>query len=362
MNKENKKIIIFAAGTGGHVYPGLSIAKELMLNNIIVLWIGTERGIEKNIIGNSEIPIKYIEFSGIRGKGVLPYIKLPYKLIKSIAQSFKIIMEYKPDIVLSMGGYISVPCVITSFILRIPIIIHEQNIIFGLSNNILRFLSNKVILGFPMQIKNKKNKYIGNPTRYEGFKKIKKIKKNDQINILIIGGSLGAKIFNEIIPQAIYILKNNTNIKINILHQTGKTLKVAEIQYNHLDINVDLREYIDSMDEAYNWCDIILCRGGAITISEIMCLGIPAIIIPYPYATDNHQMKNAKFLEKNNAAVVIDQKNFSAQYLESIFKKLIDNTSIRESLSKNIFNLNKKNSTRNICKEITLGINSINTL
>ena len=116
------------------------------------------------------------------------------------------------------------------------------------------------------------------------------------------------------------------------------------------------------MDEAYNWCDIILCRGGAITISEIMCLGIPAIIIPYPYATDNHQMKNAKFLEKNNAAVVIDQKNFSAQYLESIFKKLIDNTSIRESLSKNIFNLNKKNSTRNICKEITLGINSINTL
>ena len=362
MNKENKKIIIFAAGTGGHVYPGLSIANELMRNNISVLWIGTEKGIEKIIIGNSKIPIKYIQFSGIRGKGIFSYIKLPYKLIKSIIQSFKIIMEYKPNIVLSMGGYISFPCVIASFILRIPIIIHEQNIIFGLSNNILRFLSNKVILGFPMQLKDKKYKYLGNPTRYEELKKNKKIIKKDKINILIIGGSLGAKVFNEIVPQAIYILKNNTNIKINILHQTGKTLKVAEIQYNHLDINVDLREYIDSMDEAYNWCDIIVCRGGAITISEIMCLGIPAIIIPYPHAADDHQMKNAKFLEKNNAAVVIDQKNFNAQYLESILKKLIDNIDVRKSLSKNIVNLNQKNSTINICKEITLKINSINKL
>ena len=352
MKKNDKKIVIFAAGTGGHIYPGLSIAHMLISENISVSWIGTKKGIENKIITDSKIKIHHIAFSGIRGKGVVSYIKLPVKLFIATIQSILILRKIKPDTVLSMGGYISFPCALASFILQIPIITHEQNIVFGLANNVLRFLSDIVILGFPMSIKNKKYKFLGNPSRYEKST-IKKInKKNKKINILIVGGSLGAKVFNEIVPQAIYGLSKIKNYDINVIHQTGKTYKTAEIQYKKIHVNVDLREYIDSMKEAYEWCDIILCRGGAITITEIMNLGIPAIIIPYPYAVDDHQMKNSKYLEENNAAIVINQNNFTSDYLISIFKSLMDNVELRESLSNNIRVLNKNDSTKNICEEI----------
>ena len=352
MKKQDKKIVIFAAGTGGHVYPGLSISNMLLSKNISVSWIGTKNGIENKIITDSKIKIHHVSFSGVRGKGILSYIKLPVKLFIATIQSISILRKIKPDVVLSMGGYISFPCTLGSFILRIPIITHEQNIVFGLTNNILRFLSDIVILGFPMNIKNKKYKFLGNPSRYEksNIKKINKI--NKKINILIVGGSLGAKVFNEIVPQAIYGLSKIKNYDINVIHQTGKTYKAAEIQYKKINVNVDLREYIASMKEAYEWCDIILCRGGAITITEIMNLGVPAIIIPYPYAVDDHQMKNSKYLEENNAAIVINQNNFTSDYLISIFKSLMDNVELRESLSNNIRVLNKNDSTKNICEEI----------
>ena len=352
MENKKEKIVIFAAGTGGHIYPGLSIAKELISKNVSVLWIGTKNGIENNIIEDSEIPIQHINFSGVRGKGLLSYVKLPAKLIISIFQAFLILKKYSPSVVLSMGGYISFPCVLASYFLKIPIVIHEQNIIFGLANNILRFVSGTVILGLPMNIKGDKYKFLGNPTRYENNEVIKKHDKNKKFNILVVGGSLGAKIFNEVIPQAVCGLIKITDNKINIIHQTGKTYKIAEMQYNNFDVNVDLREYIDAMEKAYDWCDVIICRGGAITITEIMNLGIPSIIIPYPYATDDHQMKNCKYLENHNAAIVINQNNFSPDYLTNLLKTLIENKSILKSLSENITKLNIKNSTKNICEEV----------
>ena len=352
MENKKDKIIIFAAGTGGHIYPGLSIAKELISKNVSVLWIGTKEGIEKNIIENSGIPIKYINFSGVRRKGLLSYIKLPVKLIISMFQAFFIIKKYSPSAVLSMGGYISFPCVLASYALKIPIITHEQNIIFGLANNILRFISGTVILGMPMNIRGEKYKFLGNPTRYEDSKIIKKDIKTKKFNILIVGGSLGAKIFNEVIPQSVYKLIKMTDYEINIIHQTGKTYKIAEMQYKNFDVNVDLREYIDSMIKAYEWCDVIVCRGGAITITEIMNLGIPSIIVPYPYATDDHQMKNCRYLENYNAAIVINQNNFSPDNLTNTFKTLLENRNILKSLSENIINLNTKDSTSNICKEV----------
>ena len=352
MCTDKKKIVIFAAGTGGHVYPGLSIAKELIKYDVSILWIGTENGIEKKIIGKTNIPIKYINFSGIRGKGLLQYIYLPKKLIIATFQAIKILREYKPNAVLSMGGYISFPCSIASFFLRVPIIIHEQNIIFGMTNNILRFFSTTILLGFPMAGKSKKYKFLGNPTRYENEKITKKLQKDNVFNILVIGGSLGAKIFNEVIPKAVFGLKKITDYEINIIHQTGKTYKIAQVQYKKFSVNIDLREYIDSMKEVYDWCDIVVCRGGAITITEIMNLGLASIIVPYPHAVDDHQRKNCDYLENNNAAIVINQKNFTHEYLTSVFKTLIDNKNLIKSLSNNINNLNKENSTNNICQEI----------
>ena len=361
MDTKKKRIVICAAGTGGHVYPGLSIAKELIKQNISILWIGTENGIEKKIIGDADIPIKYIKFSGIRGKGLFSYLKLPVTLLIATFQAFKILKRFDVDAVLSMGGYISFPCSLASFILRVPIIIHEQNIIFGMANNILRFFSDTVLLGFPMNLKNSKYKYLGNPTRYENDQISKKVHIKNSFNILIVGGSLGAKILNEVVPQAIFGLKKITDCEINVIHQTGKTYKVAQDQYKNFDINIDLREYIASMKEAYDWCDIIVCRGGAITITEIMNFGIPSIIVPYPHAVDDHQMKNCKYLEDNNAGIVINQKNFTNEYLTSIFKTLIENKNLCKSISDNIIKLNKVDSTKNICKEIITKISDNST-
>ena len=352
MRGDEKKIIIFAAGTGGHIYPAIPIAKELIKQNISVLWIGTEQGMENKIVADENIKIEHINFSGIRGKGLITIVKMPFKLVKAIIQSLIIIKKYNPAVSLSMGGYISFPCCIASFILRKPIIIHEQNIIFGLANNILKYISRKVILGMPIQNNNKKFKYFGNPTRYENIIIKKKIYKQKKINILIIGGSLGAKIFNEIVPQAIYTLKKDLDYEINIIHQTGKTNIIAEKQYKNIDVNIDLREYITSMKEAYEWCDIIICRGGALTISELMLFAVPSIIVPYPHATDDHQMKNSIYLERKDAAIVINQKNFTQAYLAQVLKSLIINPEIRKSLSKNILKLNEKNITKNICNQI----------
>lgn len=351
MKNIQKKIVIFAAGTGGHIYPGLSIANYLISKDISVLWIGTKKGMEKNIIEDTNIPIEYVDFSGIRGKGLLIYLKLPYMLLKSIFQAIKIIKNFQPNAVLSMGGYISFPCAVAAYVLRKKIIVHEQNIIFGMTNNLIRFFSNLVILGFPMNINNKKYKFLGNPSRYENSILEKKNNKKE-FNILVIGGSLGAKIFNEVIPQSIYKLINTTNLKVNVIHQTGKTYKVAEIQYRNINKNIDLREYIEDMEEVYNWCDVIVCRGGAITITEIMNLGIPAIIIPYPYSADDHQMKNCEYLQNNNAAIVINQENLTQDYLASIFLSLIKNANITKELKKNVLKLNMKDSTKNICEEI----------
>jgi len=352
MQSDEKKIIIFAAGTGGHIYPAISIAKELIEKNISVLWIGTKQGIENRIVTDLNIKIEHINFSGIRGKSLITMVKMPFQLLKATIQSLIIIKKYNPSISLSMGGYISFPCCIASFILRKPIIIHEQNIIFGLANNILKYLSRKVILGMPIKNNNKKFKYFGNPTRYENIIIKKKSPKQKKINILVIGGSLGAKIFNEIVPQAIYSLKKELDYEINIIHQTGKTNIIAEKQYKNINVNIDLKEYIDSMKEVYEWCDIIICRGGAITISELTLFGVPSIIVPYPYATDDHQMKNSMYLERNEAAIVINQKNFTQVYLAQTLKSLIINPEIRKSLSENILKLKKKNVIKNICDQI----------
>ncbi|MAR77418.1 MAG: undecaprenyldiphospho-muramoylpentapeptide beta-N-acetylglucosaminyltransferase [Gammaproteobacteria bacterium] len=357
MKIKEKKIIIFAAGTGGHIYPGISIAKELIKNNIKILWIGTAKGMENKILSDININIKHIDFFGIRGKGILPIIKLPFRLIKATIQAFIIIKKYNPNLALSMGGYISFPCCIASYILRKPIFIHEQNIIFGLANNILKILSKKIILGMPLKKNSDKYKFLGNPIRYEKIVAEREFNEKRKINLLVIGGSLGAKVFNEIIPRAIYLLNKTLDCEINIIHQAGKTYTTAETQYNNIDVEFEVKKYINSMKDAYEWCDIIICRGGAITISELMIFGVPAVIVPYPYATDDHQMKNCRYLESKEAAIVIDQKNLTDVYLAKILKSLIENSKIRKTLSENILNLKKKDATENICNLILDEIN-----
>ncbi|MBH32446.1 MAG: undecaprenyldiphospho-muramoylpentapeptide beta-N-acetylglucosaminyltransferase [Gammaproteobacteria bacterium] len=350
MDDKERKIVIFSGGTGGHIYPGIAIAKKLKNLGVKVLWIGTRKGLEATVVPAEKIEIKFINFSGVRGKGIRKYLMLPFTLFRAIWQSIKIISDFKPNLAISMGGYIAIPNGIVSIIFRIPIVIHEQNIIYGLSNSMLKIFAHSVILGFPKKKISEKEIYMGNPIRPSI--KIKKISENiedNKINILVFGGSLGAKKLNKVVPEAIAIVqKNNKDRYVQVIHQTGSTYDIAVEEYSKYDIKVTLKNFIENMNEAYNWADIIICRAGAITLSEIMKVGIPAIVVPYPFAADNHQYLNAKFLEDNGALVMIEDNSLSPDVISKYLENIIGNNELRVSLSRNIQSFSKNNADEDI--------------
>ena len=350
MNDKERKIVIFSGGTGGHIYPGIAVAKKLQSHGVKVLWIGTRKGLEATVVPAEGIEIKFINFSGIRGKGIRKYVTLPFLLSRAIWQSIKIILNFKPDLAISMGGYIAIPNGIISIIFRIPIVVHEQNIIYGLSNRLLKIFAHSVILGFPRKKIISKEIYMGNPIRSSiKSKKISEDIQDHKVNILVFGGSLGAKKFNEVIPEAIALVqKNNKDKYVQVIHQTGSTYDIAVKEYSKYDIKVTLRNFIENMNEVYKWADIIVCRAGAITLSEIMKVGIPAIVVPYPYAVDNHQYLNAKFLEDNGALVMIEDNSLSSGIVSENIENIIGNKELRVSLSRNIQSFSKNDADESI--------------
>ena len=347
-----KKVIFSAGGTGGHVYPALAIAKNLISENYDVLWIGTTRGIEKKIIEAESINIKYINFQGIRNKGFITILKSPFLLLRACYQVYKIYKFYKPDLTICFGGYVTVPCGLIAFLKKIPLFIHEQNSVLGLSNKILSLFSQKILMGY----RKPGNKYLysGNPMR-ESINRISKKEKNfkNNLNILVLGGSLGAKVFNERIPFAAKQLIEKYKIKnLEIVHQAGKTHGIAQDNYKKLNINCNVKEYIDNIQEYYEWCDIVICRSGAISLAELMTVGIPSISIPYKYATDNHQYHNAKLLSDAGALVLMDENLFDGYSLAEKIYKIISVKNLYKKIHNNTRNFSHFHSKEKILGEI----------
>ncbi len=312
-------VVITAAGTGGHVFPGLAAAQYLQQKGCKVNWIGGN-GMEVDLVPKYGIEFTAIPFSGVRGKGILKLFKAPFQLINAVSCAKKILKQIKPSLVLAMGGYISVPVGIAAKILGIPLIIHEQNAIAGMSNKLLNRIAKKSLLGFDGSLD--KGIYTGNPIR-EHFAPHKEIsdviKPRDDLKILVIGGSLGAAILNEVVPQAIQLI--GTAKKIEIVHQSGKKHLQQLIQnYKKYSIKAHTVDFIDDMKAAYEWADVVICRAGAMTISELATAGVPAILIPFPSAVDDHQTKNAQVLAKAKAAWLVPQSQLTAQRLADILK------------------------------------------
>jgi len=349
-----KKIIIVASGTGGHVVPALAIADSLIKKDYSITWLGTKKGIENKLIKNELIKLCHINSSGIRGKNFFNVIKGLFNFILSFFQTVLIFIKEKPLFIIGFGGYISTSASIAAFVLRLPVYVHESNSIAGTANKINHFISKKTFETFPGTFKTSdKIIHTGNP--------IKKVFNNIEIadrkytldkkgcNILIFGGSQGAKFFNEMIPPCLHSFKN----KINVTHISGSTNKETVINaYKDHNIKSEVIDFSYNMETLYDWADLIISRSGSMTLSEIAISGRASILVPYLYAADNHQYFNAKYLERNRAAIIIEEnKDFSDNLYQSL-NDLINNKIEMYNMAINVKSLFPLNSSDIILKNI----------
>lgn len=319
-----KKILIMAGGTGGHVYPGVALAEYGLAHGVEIHWLGTKNGLEAKVIPHLNIPLHIIQVEGIRGKKIKNLLLAPYKIAKAVLASAKLLRAIQPDFVIGMGGFVSGPGAIAALLLRYPLAIHEQNAIPGTTNRVLARFAKHVFAAFPNTFSRKNVHVVGNPIRASLLKLAppeQRFSAHSALRLLILGGSLGAKAINEALPKAI----KNITAPIEIWHQSGEK-NFSDAKKCYADENISLENsstirlvpFISEMDEALAWADLVICRAGALTVSELCAVGLGAILIPFPYAIDDHQTVNASVMVKNNAAILLPQQDLSERLLELI--------------------------------------------
>ncbi len=303
-----QRIIIMAGGTGGHVFPALAVAQYLAAKDWDVSWIGTRRGMESKVVPAHGIEIDWLSVEGIRGKGLATKVRSLQQLLKSFWQVFKIFRKRKPNVVLGMGGYVAGPGGLLASFLGIPLVIHEQNRVPGTTNRLLVKKATKVLEAFPGSfIAGLGATFTGNPLRkhFLNFpeRKYWTEESDRDFRILVVGGSQGAKILNDVIPVTAASLEH-----VEIKHQTGTaSLESVAKQYAQLTIKTNAIEFIEDIASAYQWADMVICRAGAMTVSEIAAAGLPAVFIPLPHSIDDHQTANARYLVDAGAGLLIAQ-------------------------------------------------------
>lgn len=325
--KKAPTLLVMAGGTGGHIFPGIAVAKYLQAQGWHIHWLGTAKRMEADLVPQHGFDISFINIAGMRNKSWLTLLKTPFKLLQSVIQSMRVIAKVKPDVVLGMGGYASAPGGVAAWLMGKPLILHEQNAVAGMSNRYLLHFATKALSAFPGAFRTRKKvDVIGNPLRKEIIELGQQLHQapTQSKKVLVVGGSLGAKILNDNVPQAMKQLKG---FNFEVWHQTGKGNKNAvETLYQATELDKEqykVTEFIDDMAQAYAWADVVICRAGALTVSELATLGKPAIFIPLPHAVDDHQTKNARYLVDKGAAKMILQKDLTsmqiAQMLNSMF-------------------------------------------
>jgi UDP-N-acetylglucosamine--N-acetylmuramyl-(pentapeptide) pyrophosphoryl-undecaprenol N-acetylglucosamine transferase len=323
-------ILIMAGGTGGHVFPGLAVARVLRAQGSTVSWLGTAAGLETRVVpaANLDIRLETIEIRGLRRSGLANWLLLPPRLLRALWQAFGVLRRLRPDAVLSMGGYVAGPGGVMAWLLRTPLVLHEQNAIPGLTNRWLALLARRVLTGFPGVFSNiARARHVGNPVR-EDIRRVaapetRLAGRSGRLRLLVVGGSQGARVFNEIVPQALRQLPAGQ--RPEVWHQCGRQQQVAT-ERDYAGVNgMRVTEFIDDMAQAYDWADLVLARAGAMTLAELAAAGVAAILVPYPYAVDDHQTANARFLETHDAAMLLPQAEFTPARLAEILDELSGN-------------------------------------
>ena len=317
-----RRVLIMAGGTGGHVYPALAVADYLRQQDVSVSWLGTRRGLEARVVGKAGFPLHTIAVSGLRGKGWLGWLLAPLRLNLALSQALMIMLKLRPHAVLGMGGFVTGPGGVAAFVLRCPLLIHEQNAIAGLTNRLLCRIADKVMEAFPGAFpKTTMVEIVGNPVRESIGRLPAPVERFGQrkgrLNLLIVGGSLGALALNETLPAV--VANFDVPHRPHVWHQTGAGKQVAtELEYAQQGLEAKVVEFIDDMDAAYAWADLVICRAGALTISELALAGVGAILVPYPHAVDDHQTANADFLVRAGAAKLLPQAQMNAASLYAL--------------------------------------------
>lgn len=325
-------VLIMAGGTGGHVFPALAVAGELQARGHTVEWLGSPRGIENRLIPAAGIELHRVRVAGLRGKGVISWLLAPFKLVLALWDALRIVRRLRPVVVLGMGGFASGPGGLAAWLLRRPLLIHEQNAAAGLTNRLLAGIAREVLQAFPGSFSGSIDaRTIGNPVRDE----IIAIEPPDtrfadragELRILVIGGSQGALALNKLVPEAVSLLADPATVSVR--HQAGeRTLDEAIAAYARCGVAADVSAFIDDMAAAYSWADVVVCRSGALTVAELAAAGLGSLLVPFPAAVDDHQTLNARYLTDADAAVLLPQAQLTAATLAVELQRCVDDRTL----------------------------------
>ncbi|WP_322016063.1 undecaprenyldiphospho-muramoylpentapeptide beta-N-acetylglucosaminyltransferase [Paraburkholderia sp. J12] len=320
MTAAPRTLMVMAGGTGGHVFPGLAVAHRMQAWGWRVVWLGNPAGMEATLVPKHGIPMEYVRFGGVRGKGLKTKLMLPLNLLRAFTQSRAALARVKPDVVLGMGGYITFPAGVMSALSGRPLVLHEQNSIAGLANKVLAKLARRVLVAFPGALPH--GEWTGNPVREElehvDDPKARYASRSGPLRVLVVGGSLGAAALNEVVPRALALIAPGE--RPHVVHQAGAK-HIDALKANYVDAGLEpgdaaqLVPFIDDMASAYHDADLVICRSGAMTVAEVAAVGVAACFVPFPFAVDDHQTTNAAFLADKGAARVVQQRDLTAEGL-----------------------------------------------
>jgi UDP-N-acetylglucosamine--N-acetylmuramyl-(pentapeptide) pyrophosphoryl-undecaprenol N-acetylglucosamine transferase len=319
----SKCALIMAGGTGGHIFPGLAVAEALREAGWRVHWLGAPASMEEQLVPPRGFPFESVQFGGVRGKGLQTMVLLPLKLLRAFWQSLQVVRRVQPDVVVGLGGYITFPGGMMASLLGKPLVLHEQNSVAGLANRVLAQVSDRVFTAFPNVFQ--RAEWVGNPLRQaftvQATPAQRFAGRSGRLRLLIVGGSLGAKALNDTLPQALALIPEA--VRPEAIHQSGaRQIEALRAAYAAAGVEATLTPFIDDTASAFAQADLVICRAGASTVTEIAAVGAAAIFVPFPFAVDDHQTTNARFLVDQGGGWLLPQADMSAQDLAMRLQQL----------------------------------------
>ena len=318
-----KTILVMAGGTGGHVFPGLAVADYLHQRGWRVVWLGNPEGMEAKLVPTRGYEMAWLRFAALRGKGLVRALLLPLNLLRAFGQALAALSRIKPNVVLGMGGYVTFPGGMMAALTGRPLVVHEQNSVAGLANRVLAGVADRVLSGFPGVLR--KGEWTGNPVRPEiaalSAPAQRYAARSGPLNVLVVGGSLGAQALNDAVPRTLTLLAPAERPRVT--HQSGaKQIEALHAAYANAGVEAELVDFIDDMAARYAAADLVVCRAGALTIAELAAAGVASVLVPFPHAVDDHQSGNARFLAEAGAAVLLPQSELTPEKLAGLLREL----------------------------------------
>ena len=350
-----KTALIMAGGTGGHIFPGLAVAEELRARGWRVHWLGAPGSMESRIVPQHGFPLALIDFSGVRGKGLVTLALLPLRLLRAFWQALQVVRRVQPDVVVGLGGYITFPGGMMGVLCGKPLVLHEQNSVAGMANKVLAGVADRVFTAFPDVLK--KAQWVGNPLRSAFTRQAAPSERfagrTGPLRLLVAGGSLGAQALNDIVPRALALIPAADRPLVT--HQSGATqIDALRANYQAAGVQAELTPFIDDTASAFAAADIIVCRAGASTVTEIAAVGAAAVFVPFPFAVDDHQTTNARFLVNAGGGWLVQQSDLTP---EGLAKMLLNSErTALVDIAEKAKNMQKINATREVvaaCEELS---------